>query len=231
MPAKNTVKQYSENCYYHLYNRGVEKRNIFLDNQDYSVFLHLLKYYLSPPDLNNEHPFTNLSLTGFNPVRLRPMQTLFGEIDLLGYCLMPNHYHLLVKQITRDGITQLTRKISTTYSMYFNHRYKRVGHLFQGIFKAALIQDDSYLLHLSRYIHLNSNQVTGFNPVTYPYSSYQYYLGIKNAFWVKPKFILAYFQSNINSSLFPKEINSYQKFVEDYMEDSEKYLGPLVLED
>ena len=234
MPAKNIVKQYLENGYYHLYNRGVEKRNIFLDDQDYIVFLHLLKYYLSPPDPNNEHPFANLSLTGFNPVRLRPMQTLFGEIDLLGYCLMPNHYHLLVRQITRDGITQLTRKISTTYSMYFNRRYKRVGHLFQGIFRAALIQDDSYLLHLSRYIHLNPSPVTavtGFNPVTYSYSSYQYYLGTKNASWVKPKFILDYFQSNINSPFLPKQINSYQKFVEEYLEDSIKYLGPLILED
>lgn len=229
MPAKNIVKQYLENGHYHLYNRGVEKRNIFLDDQDYTVFLHLLKYYLSPPDPNNEHPLANLPLTGFNPVRLRPMQTLFGKIDLLSYCLMSNHYHLLVKQITRDGITQLTRKISTTYSMYFNHRYERVGHLFQGIFRAVLIQEDPYLLHLSRYIHLNPNEVTGFNPVTYPYSSYQYYLGLKNAPWVKPQFILEYFQSS--SSLLPKKINSYRKFVEEYLQDSKEQLGPITLED
>lgn len=229
MPAKNVVKQYLEDGHYHIYNRGVEKRDIFLDNQDYCVFLHLLKYYLSPPDPNNEHPLSNLSLTGFNPVRLRPLQTLYGKIELLAYCLMPNHFHLLAKQRTLDGITQLTRKLATTYSMYFNHRYKRVGHLFQGAFKAALIQEDQYLLHLSRYIHLNPVEVTGLDPVTYIYSSYAYYLGTKSASWVKPQFILEYFQSN--NSLLSTKINSYQKFVEDYLEDSKEYLGSLVLED
>lgn len=232
MPAKNVVKQYLEDGYYHIYNRGVEKREIFLDDQDYRVFLHLLKFYLSPPDPLNEHPLSNLSLTGFNPVRLRPLKTLFGEIELLAYCLMPNHFHFLVKQRSIDGITQLLRKLSTTFSMYFNSRYKRVGHLFQGTFRAVLIQQDDYLLHLSRYIHLNSKELTGFNPVSsvsYPYSSYGYYLGTKNAFWIKPQFILDYFRSN--SSLLPKNFNTYQKFVEDYQEDLKESLGPLILEE
>jgi len=229
MPARNIVKQYLENGYYHIYNRGVEKRDIFLDDQDYRVFLHLLKFYLSPPDPNNEHPLNKLSLTGFNPVRLRPLQTLCKEIELLAFCLMPNHFHLLIKQRVVDGMTRLTRKLATTYAMYFNHRYKRVGHLFQGAFKAALIQEDPYLLHLSRYIHLNPVELTGSNPVTHPYSSYAYYLKVKSAPWLKPQFILEYFQTN--HSLLPKNINSYQKFVEEYLEDSKEHLGSLALED
>lgn len=230
MPSKNVVKQYLENGFYHIYNRGVEKRDIFLDDLDYRVFLHLLKFYLSPPREENKikHPLTDL--TGFNPVRLRPMITLHDEIDLLTYCLMPNHFHLLVKQLTVRGITKFLRKLSTTYSMYFNRRYKRVGHLFQGIFKASLIEKDDYLLHLSRYIHLNPSELKDVNFITYPYSSYQYYLGNKKAPWIKPQFILEYFQTRGSPNL-PKKINSYKKFVEDYLEDPKEILGPLILDD
>jgi len=229
MPSRNVRKQYLENGFYHVYNRGVEKRTIFLDDQDFRVFLHLLKTYLSPqPDTTQkQHPLT--VLTGFNPVRLRLFQTLPHEVDLLTFCLMPNHFHLLAMQKTLDGITKLLRRVSTTYSMYFNRRYKRVGHLFQGVFKAVLIQEDSYLLHLSRYIHLNPAELTGSNPVNYPYSSYSYYLGMKTASWVKPQFILEYFKSARKSTL--KDINSYQSFVEDYKVNSKELLGLLTLED
>ncbi|PIU03657.1 hypothetical protein COT44_02085 [Candidatus Shapirobacteria bacterium CG08_land_8_20_14_0_20_39_18] len=232
MPSRNIIKQYVENGFYHVYNRGVEKRNIFLDDQDYRVFLHLLKYYLSEQTKNDQkqHPLANLILTGFNPVRLRPLQNLKNEVILLAYCLMPNHFHLLIQQLTLDGMTKLLRRLLTTYSMYFNSRYKRVGHLFQGAFKAALIQEDSYLLHLSRYIHLNPKELSnkGFNPVNSPYSSYNYYLGNKSADWIKPKIILDYFDST--NLLIPKEINSYKKFIEDYAGNSEELLGKFALD-
>lgn len=229
MASKNTIKQYVENGFYHIYNRGVEKRDIFLDDQDYRVFLHLLKYYLSPPlDTNKwQHPLT--SLTGFDPVRIRQIQTLNKEIELLAYCLMPNHFHLLIKQLTIDGITKLLRKMLITYSMYFNRRYKRVGHLFQGVYKAVLIENDSYLLHLSRYIHLNPHELIGSNPVNYPYSSYQYYLGNKTADWIKPKFILDYFLQEKNI-LLPKTVNNYQRFIEEYLEDPQEIIGALALD-
>lgn len=225
MPAKNIIKQFVENGYYHIYNRGVEKREIFESDLDYRVFLHLLKFYLSP-QTDDDHPLT--SLTGFIPVRLRPLQSLDNEVDLLTYCLMPNHFHLLLKQLTVNGITKLLRRLSTTYSMYFNRKNNRVGHLFQGIYKAAYISNEAYLLHLSRYIHLNPSSLTGMNPVSYPYSSYQYYLGRKSAVWVKPQFILSYFHSK--QLPLPKNINTYQRFVEDYLEASKADLGNLALD-
>lgn len=231
MPAKNSIKIYVENGFYHVYNRGVDKREIFLDDLDYRVFLHLLKFYLSPQDISsqNQHPLTEV--TGIIPVRLHLFQTLPSELDLLVYCLMPNHFHLLLKQITINGITKLLRRITITYAMYFNKRYKRVGHLFQGIYKAALIDNDPYLLHLSRYIHLNPSELTGIIPVTYPYSSYRYYLGEKHAPWLKPKFILDYFQNNKNDLLLPKHINSYKSFIEEYEQNSQELLGTLLLEE
>ena len=107
MPAKNVVKTYVENGYYHIYNRGVEKRDIFLDDQDYSVFLHFLKQYLSPPQPKG----TFLTMTGLHLVRPRPVHPLHNEIDLLAHCLMPNHFHLLLKQKTPDGMIKLLRRL------------------------------------------------------------------------------------------------------------------------
>lgn len=233
MPAKNVVKIYIENGYYHIYNRGVEKRKIFLDEQDYSVFLHFLKQYLSSPPLEGAY----LTMTGLHLVRPRPIQTLEEEIDLLAFCLMPNHFHLLLQQKTTNGITKLLRRLCTSYVMYFNKKYDRIGRLFQGPYKAILINHDEYLLHLSRYLHLNPvlDKVTpcqGYRlcntPLEYPFSSYQYYLGKKNAEWIKPKMIISFFRTAQRTSL--KDILSYQSFVEDYVEEPEEILGGLTLD-
>lgn len=229
MPQKNRYKIYAKNSYYHAYNRGVEKREIFLDEEDYFVFLHLLKYYLSPSNQNLIHPSKDLNK--YKVIRPRPLINLSKEVDLLAFCLMPNHFHLLIKQSSLDGMTKLLRGLLTTYSMYFNKRYDRVGHLFQGHYKAVMIMDDPYLLHLSRYIHLNPTElsVTGSDPVSYPYSSYQYYLGMKKAVWIRPEFILKYFDS---SKMLPnlRKYPSYKEFVEGNPEDPCEVLGTLTIE-
>lgn len=228
MPAKNCIKTYIENGYYHVYNRGVEKRDIFLDDQDYRVFLHLLKFYLSPPKKNFIHPLSEI--TNFKPVRIRNLSSLDKDVKLLAYCLMPNHFHLLIFQKSVNGMSKLLRSLLTAYSMYFNRKYNRVGHLFQGIYKAILIQEESYLLHLSRYIHLNPSEtgLTGMIPVNWPYSSYEYYLGKKKAAWINPDLILSFFKTAHRTSL--KDILSYQSFVEDYQKDPKEILGNLIIE-
>ncbi len=227
MPQKNTIRHFTENGIYHIYNRGVEKRDIFLDDQDYAVFLHLLKYYLSPVDPKEIHPL--LKFQNFSVVRPRPLRNLEKEIDLVEYCLMPNHFHLILQQHALDGVTRLLKNISTTYAMYFNKRYKRVGYLFQGRYRAVLVENESYLLHLSRYIHLNPTELTGSHPVNYPYSSYKYFLGIAKAGWVKSKIILDYFDK---SKLLPflDHCPSYQEFVEGFNGDSKEIIGNLTLE-
>ena len=208
MPAKNSVKQFIENGYYHVYNRGVEKRVIFLDEQDFAVFLSYLKQYLDPSQRSDP-------------------KSLAKEVDLLAFCLMPNHFHFLAKQNTINGITKLIRVICTKYVMYFNKKYERVGTLFQGKYKAIMIENDNYFLHLSRYIHLNPAHI-GSDPKTYRWSSYSYYLGQSSAQWVKPQEILTFFRSAQKLSL--KDYFSYESFVEDYKEDSEEILGELTLE-
>jgi len=204
MPQKNSIKAYLEGGYYHIYNRGVENREIFLDDRDYKVFLYYLKQYLAPIEETifiGKIQHTNLS----------------SEIDLLSFCLMPNHFHLQIKQKNKDGITKLMRRLLTNYAMYFNKRYQRNGTLFQGIYKAVLINSDSQLLHLSRYIHLNPYELEkrSFKKlVDYPYSSYGDYLGVRKSSWVKPQEILSFFKNARRSDL--KDILSYQSFVEDY---------------
>jgi putative transposase len=208
-----------------VYNRGVEKRAIFLDDQDYRAFLHFLEIYLSPLK-----PLSSPILTRSDLVRPRPVRPIDREVELLAYCLMPNHFHLLVRQVTKDGMTKLIRRIATIYAMYFNERNHRVGTLFQGKYKAVLLDSREQLLHLSRYIHLNPAELTGSDPFNYDYSSYDYYLGRKHAEWINPKPVLSYFHSAGRGQGRIKEASSYQDFVASYLEEPEEGLGSLVLE-
>lgn len=223
MPAKNALKTYIENGYYHVYNRGVEKRQIFLDEQDCKVFLRYVKLYLSPVEELIEKSRLEIRIRRFIPLNLSK------EIDLLAFALMPNHIHLQLKQYSKDGIVKLTRRLFTSYVMYFNTKYKRVGSLFQNRYKAALIDKDIYLLHLSRYIHLNPIRTTN-SPINFvEFSSYPYYLGKRRASWIRPQEILKYFKSAQRQHL--EDVLSYQSFVEDYTNDPDDFLGDLKLEE
>jgi putative transposase len=201
MAAKNSVKPYIENACYHIYNRGVEKRDIFLDKQDYAVFLSYLKEYLSPQDKDGlRQQLSNLETSPKEKekiIKMVRMNNFAEEVALYAFCLMSNHFHLLVKQTSADSIDKFMNSLCTRYSMYLNKKYNRVGPLFQGVYKAVHVKREDYLLHLSRYIHYQARQI-GKN-AAHP-SSIEYYLGINNAIWVKPDEILSYF-SKTNSNL------------------------------
>lgn len=225
MTAKNAIKIYVENGFYHAYNRGVEKRDIFLDTQDYQVFLHFLKRYLTKPPESSDRVTPGWKFD------------LFDKIQLIAYCLMPNHFHLMLKQSTKETMIEFMRSLSNSYVRYFNEKYRRVGPLFQGRYKAVLVEGESYLLHLTCYIHLNPQELEDFEearPGTrsglrdYPYSSYGEYLGIRNTTWIHPEEILVFFKTAQKTN--PKDILSYQSFVEDYRTDSREILGFLTIE-
>lgn len=230
MPARNIVKTYFANGFYHVYNRGVEKREIFLEERDYVVFLGLLKKYLTAtPPLEN-------------PTEITPLvpKDLHDEIELLAYCLMPNHFHLLLQQKKRDSMTKFVQRLGTSYSIYFNKKHERIGTLFQGTYKAAVVDNENYLLHLSRYIHLNphaSSEGETFkrfhlkNLREYSFSSYPNYLGLRKNEWVKPELILSHFQKTETiKALSLKNFNSYQSFVEEYPADARQEVGALALD-
>lgn len=227
MPAKNTVKIYAADTVYHIYNRGVEKRTIFTDDYDYKVFLNCLKEALLSPEKLAQTPKT-LSLQGSSlQMVVKPAKNFAREISLLAYCLMPNHFHLLVRQTEDRAIDSFMRSIGTRYAIHFNKRHKRVGHLFQGIYKAAMITDEPYYLHITRYIHRNPLKYT--NNLIDAYSSYAEYLGKRKTAWIKPDDILASFQP----SKFPflKHTNSYEQFVEFDRENENILTSDFTLED
>lgn len=219
MPAKNILKQYVPNSYYHIYNRGVEKRTIFQDPQDYKVFLSYLKQYLSP------NP-PNISIR-----KSRKSNNLHQEITLLAYCLMPNHFHFFVKQKNEKSIEKFMRSLTTKYVMYFNKRHNRVGGLFQSRYKAVKINSEKQFTYITKYIHRNPTGLAGMIPARhqklseYPYSSYSNYLGKINQSWVQPQEVLSLF-SQSNPSL------TYQFFVEEKPSDQEKLaIKHLVIDD
>ncbi|PIU33191.1 hypothetical protein COY29_00645 [Candidatus Woesebacteria bacterium CG_4_10_14_0_2_um_filter_39_14] len=229
MPAKNILKSYIENGYYHIYNRGVEKRIIFQDEQDYRVFLHYLKLYLSPPASLND-VYKGVSFV--NPPRQRPLNNFSQEIILMTYSLIPNHFHLLLKQKSAHAIEKFMRSLGTKYVQYFNKRYQRVGPLFQDTYKAVLVKTDEQLLHLSRYIHLNptkdNNKSALRKMLLESYSSYLEYLGKRKTNWIHPEEILSFFKTAQKTDF--KDILSYQSFVEDYQQMPEEILGKITLE-
>lgn len=232
MPSRNTVKEYSSNSYYHIYNRGVEKRIIFQDQQDYAVFLSYLKEYLLPKkekELNKK--LSDPQITSKEKDRVLKslrMNNFAGEITLLAYCLMPNHFHFFVKQKKADSIDRFMQSLATRYTAYFNRKYKRVGSLYQGVYKAVLISSEPQFLYLSRYIHkqalasqgetLQSLQGSGEKQQC----SYSEYLGKRKTEWIHPEEILSYFnQENPNLS--------YENFVK--QDDDGQVLQKLILEE
>ena len=195
MPSKNIIKEYVGEACYHVYNRGVAKQDIFLDKQDYKTFLSYLKIYLSKKDDSQKIAPT------------RQLKNFFEELTLLAYCLMPNHFHLLVWQKNQRTMANFMRSIGTKYSRYFNKKYHRVGPVFQSRYKAVLVTEENQFIYLSKYIHRNPLP-TRTDLVGYKYSSYQNYLGLFNQTWLNTSEILSYF-SKTNSG------ESYKKFVEE----------------
>lgn len=198
MPSKNSLKEYADNSYYHIYNRGVAKQTIFIDEQDYKVFLSYLKTYLTPIDKKIEI-FPS-----------RQLKNYYQELKLLAYCVLPNHYHLFIWQKEANTIAYFLKSIATKYSMYFNKKYQRSGPVFEGRYKAVMVKTETQFIYLSKYIHRNALEILPAGTVLedYKYSSYINYLGRINQTWIDTEEILIYF-SKINSQ------ESYKNFVEE----------------
>lgn len=183
--------------YYHIFNRGVDKMNIFKNSYHYQRFLKTMLYYkiLGPkPRFSLFAPTNNL------------LDTSKQIVEIICFCLMPNHFHFLIKQLIDGGITEFISKLSNSYTKYFNIKHGRVGPLLQGEFKSVLVESNEQLLHLSRYIHLNP-LVSGLvkDLEDYRWSSYLEYIGLSTQKICAKEIILNQFK-------LPKD---YQKFVAD----------------
>ena len=178
---------------YHVYNRGVDKRNIFLDDEDYFRFIHnLFEFNDTKPAQNIYYKRPDFQSYEVGLRKIEPRKLL---VEILAFCLMPNHFHLLLKQKKEGGITKFMRKIGTGYTNYFNQKYARSGVLFQGKFKAVLIEKETHLVYIPHYIHTNPLdlidsdwQQNGFLDLDkawkfleeYRWSSFSDYIGKKN---------------------------------------------------
>ena len=197
----------TEGEYYHIYNRGNSKQIIFHDEQDYRYFMDLLLFMNSKKRLK---------------VRDAKSNNNDEAVVFVGvFCLMPNHFHLLLKQKMENGITIFMQKLSTSYVMYYNKKYKRRGGLFEGRFKAKHASDDVYLKYLFSYIHLNpiklidlnwkNNKINGKKYEfleKYKYSSFNEYKNNEYVY-VSKKDFPKYFPT---ADHFLKEISYWLKF-------------------
>lgn len=163
MPYRYTT--FLNQSFYHIFNRGVAKQNIFHDENDYRRFLESATYY--------QYAGPKPSFSSYKRFRARNFRSNPKIVDVVSYCLMPNHFHFLLRQTADGGIQEFIRKVTNAYSKYFNTKNKRVGPILQGEFKSIPIESEELLLHISRYIHLNpyASELVD-KPECYLYSSY-----------------------------------------------------------
>ncbi len=217
---------------YHVLNRGVEKRDLFMDDQDRARFVHdLYEFNDEAPARNVPYHYQSNIMGLRNPIIGREK-----IVDIHGWCLMKNHYHLLVSERMEGGLTKFTRKINVGYANYFNGKYERSGTLFQGRTKKKHIDSDAYFLHILNYIHLNpldllkdakdwrERRITNASDAMthlqkYRWSSYLDYAGTKN------------FPSILTKTLFQGVFGDVEKATEKYLKSIElESVRPFLLE-
>ncbi len=186
---------------YHIFNRGVAKLPIFTNRRDYNRLLEAIYYYQfqgPKPQFSQLRRFKNLNFEKNKKI-----------VEIFCYCLMPNHYHFLIKQLEDNGVSEFISKISNSYTKYFNTKHKREGPLLQGQFKAVRIEYEEQLIHVSRYIHLNPIAFFLVKDLKkYLWSSYPFYIGLQIDRICAKEFILSMFKTK----------QKYEQFVLDQIE-------------
>lgn len=200
MPGRATPLVNGE--FYHVYNRGSNKQSIFLKSRDYQRFRQTFYYYQFQGPKPKFANFAKSQLTPFNP------KLNIKIVELVCYCLMPNHFHFLIRQLKDSGISTFMGQLTNSYTKYFNIKYGKIGPLFQGRFKSVRVETDEQLLHLSRYIHLNPI-VSGLvnNLTDYQWSSLNDYLH-SNSGMYSVGYVMEFFRG----------VNQYRQFVEDQVD-------------
>lgn len=167
--------------HFHIFNRGNNKQSTFLSERDYVRFLFLILHLQSERSFNNiGHNVTNfIKHRVFNKIKEMDKFIKDRKVNLVGFTLMPNHFHITTEEVKDNGISDYMQRVQNAYTKYFNTKYHKTGHLFQGPFKAVHINDNRQLLHLSAYIHRNPRELKNWKNKEHQYewSSYQDYLG------------------------------------------------------
>jgi len=211
MPYRKTI--FANNEIYHIVNRGVNHGMIFNDKRDYKRFILLIDYLRFEPSIRYSF-FSEMP----KDQKLEIMQSLIKQnnalVEIVAFCLMPNHFHLLLKQLRENGIQVFMKNLQNSYVKYFNTRNKRVGPLFQSAFKAVRVETEEQLNHVSRYINLNpsSSFLTTINALEkYQFSSLNDYLDKTTYAFVTPDAVLNNFQSRADYKKFVFDQAEYQR--------------------
>ncbi|MDP3724221.1 MAG: transposase [bacterium] len=200
--------------YYHIFNRSVNKQPIFLQRPNYQRFIDIIRFYKVAKPPCRFSRFLDLPQRDQIAV-IEALALAKPSVSVLTYCIMPNHFHLLVRQEQDRGISNMVSVIQNSYAKYFNIKYGRVGAFWQGPFKAVLVEDDEQLLHVSRYIHLNpytSDIIQRKEEIfTYPWSSIGEYVGTKEGEFCRKEEIVSHYRSPEEYAEFIRDRADYQK--------------------
>jgi putative transposase len=215
MSAQDSQKTDKGGAFFHIYNQGVSGKTIFKDKQDYEMFLDFLKEYLTPPT-DKKLLKKNFIVKGHTFQGVPHLTKNYcDKIYLIAYTLLPDHFHLIIKQLAPGALERFVRSLCTRYSMYFNKRHQSSGALFKGPYKSACTNSIPLLTQLTRYLYQE-----GLSQDTNPaggYSSYPEYLGKRQTLWVKPNEVLSLF-NNLKNTDF-RGVRGYKHFVENYDPD------------
>lgn len=176
-------ENFAENEYYHVFGRGVNKENIFIDNKDRARFIFLITHFQSPLKIYNISWCTDIFLKkgSFSTKEDRLKNILKKRnVELVAFALMSNHFHMLVRNLEDKILSVYMHRVLTAYSKYFNAKYNKKGHVFEGPYGAVHIKNNNQLLHLSAYIHKNPKEIGEWKNTyeKYPWSSYQDYISL-----------------------------------------------------
>ncbi len=197
---------------YHIFNRAIDRQTIFKTRWEYKRAVATLKYYRFANLPIKFSQLLNLSEEQGQKIIKELTQKDEKLVEIIAYCLMPNHFHFMLKQLQDNGISKFIANLTNSYTKYFNMKHERKGHLFEGQFKAVLIESDEQLIHLSRYIHLNpvsSFIIKAEELENYEWSSLKEYLGLSNESLYFKEIILSHFSNKDEYKLFLKDQIKY----------------------
>lgn len=209
--------QFVNGEYYHIYNRSVENLPIFQDEEDYLKFKRGLK------DFNNKSYYEERAVM-VRKYGLKELSSFLEKVEkiveIVCYCLLPTHFHLILKQLMTNGIPKFLHKIGTSFTNFINKKYGRSGSLFQGPYKAIHIDNNDYLLWLSGYVNGNPEIHGIAEAESYQWSSYGYFLGVKKDELITDREIILRQFKELSS--LKEEGQEYKKFVQVVIEESQK---------
>lgn len=212
MPSPYIVRNFTEGTY-HIYNRSVDKL-MFVDEDDYRTFLFYIYVYVKPSrQVLRTYPAL--------PFRLQ-IKNMSNELDVFSYCLLPDHFHLLLRQSNKDAIPRFMKQLNNAYIEYFNKKYNRSGRLMHGRYKAAFVEKDEQILELSRMIHLHPTVTEDSPAELYQWSSFREYLDDSLDSFCNKRLLMSYFSSASQYQSYVSDVNGFKA--------SLQRLQPLIIE-